>query len=332
MRAMDPDDLEDGLERGRLYKELAYEHAEDFLQALSPTGALSRRYDFEELSWIFRGQGDARWGLCPNAFRPNALARVTRANVEWEPTDARDQADLELKAVMRFAGMADRAGFPIPGDAPGIRDPRVKRPEINVLNFPPTEFLGLTALAQHYGIPTRLLDWSTKPLIAAYFAAWDCIRDRNARGSGRTRLAVWALSTEFVHAVGPTRDPAFFVVSAPAATNPNLHAQGGLFTLVQPKSADTSTHPLRNLDDLLLELDRTDIDPSRVDGTPWKREQYSPVFVKFTLPTREVRVFVRLLAESGVSAATVFPGLDGVAKAFYESRDHQWAERGSRSC
>jgi len=152
--ANDEDDECDGLERGRLYTELAYEHAEDFLRALSPTGALSRRYDFEELSWIFRGQGDARWGLCPNAFRPNALAKVTYANVEWEATDARDQADLEFEAVMRFAAMSDRTGFPIPGDAPGIRDPRVKRPDIDVLHFPPTEFLGLTALAQHYGIPT----------------------------------------------------------------------------------------------------------------------------------------------------------------------------------
>ena len=55
------------------------------------------------------------------------------------------------------------------------------------LSYEPSAFkdydndFDILAKMQHYGIPTRLLDFTTNPLIALYFACTDLINEENAR-------------------------------------------------------------------------------------------------------------------------------------------------------
>ena len=127
------------------------ETAREFLDNLDPT---HRRWHRQH--WIFRGQNEARWELMPSLFR------------KWD-TDT--NPGLELALIRLFISNANLAQLRIPNNSLGYYSSALK-PTVRPLNtgtfydFSHVVF----AIAQHSGVPTRLLDFSHSPLVAAYFA------------------------------------------------------------------------------------------------------------------------------------------------------------------
>lgn len=308
--------------------------AEEFLDEMNPVRGRvwkrTRASMFSEETWVFRGVPCASYHLRPSAFRDNAFVPFITAQMT-RPVDRIPsvQRILEENAILEFCSHVDFMGIHVPGDSPELRDRDRALTNYEDPRFPPVAIRYMAALAQHYGIPTRLLDWTRFPRVAAYFAVEQIAKVKGGKYvpkppiQGDESCAVWALNLGTVeHLVRKLKpDPTIISVTAPSATNPNLHAQGGLFTVVVPTKNDV--HPLPDLDVLLKNL---------AEDVPEIFEHLAPFLVKFTLPAKEARVAMHLLALDNVHAGTVWPGLRGVAELLKERGGaFQWADPQDRS-
>lgn len=289
------------------------EAADRWLNEISPLADRFRQSDPNQ--WIFRGHGDAEWPLTPTAFREESWHAVqSYGQAEWSQLTEKDQRILEQNVIRDFFHRSDVAGLSLPEDSPRARL------LLNILGsqsvsehherpWPPRELWSLVALAQHYGVPTRLLDWSFSAWTAAYFAVADAVAGHHDRAS--TRLGVWAYSVP-AHTIQTYLERyrrkglgGVHIVTAPYASNPNLAAQRGAHMLYARLAPPDGPADRPSFDEEL----------KRISGNHGR----DALFL-FTLPTEEAPRALCLLAKSGVTAATLFPGYSGVVRAMHEQR------------
>lgn len=248
-------------------------------------------------------------------MRPRSLDRYVLGQVEpiqRSSISVTERLVREQDMIIDFAALADRAGNPLPGDSPELRNEAGEPPD--PVDFPPVRYRGLFALAQHYGVPTRFVDWTWRPLVAAYFACAEAAeahkpyKARNNRPKSE-RCAIWALSRQGLARLAADWDPTICIVTAPAALVPNLAAQGGCFTLVHYRTAHQAHEDdPPDLDQLIQGKILPDEEPTR-----WARILY-----KFTFPASEAGRLLYLLSFLDITAASVFPGLAGVERSMFE--------------
>jgi hypothetical protein len=215
--------------------------------------------------WAFRGQSNSDWSLTPSAFRPNTILGNKPGATVPSPIP-RERKEQERRVLYDFLFFSDRMGLRVPGDGIHFRIPQLPghnpRPPIDM--WPWESILETLAIAQHHGVPTRLLDFTYDPMVAAFFAAYDAwnIMKRpsiHKELEQEKYMAVWAVHLPLIFAsvgnasVSGSR-PRVILVTAPLSENSYLHHQDGFFIL--DIEADHYKYPpLENaIDDIKNEL------------------------------------------------------------------------------
>jgi hypothetical protein len=228
--------------------------------------------------YVFRGVDDATWSLLTSLQR---LPRRENASTEI----------IEHSLIRSFRRYASAGAFD-------------EKSEWYVL-----------AVAQHNGLPTRCLDWTSSPLVAAHFACGDeayrkkdgaiwClhagilrdINEENNPNTGSLRGIAWVYDTRLLEKSYPN-------LTELDKTN----AAGALMLLWEPPSLDSR---IANQSGLLSIMNSAD--ESQNEFLRTYCERFNDLVIRIVIDASAKSEIRDMLDQNNISERTLFPGLPGL--------------------
>lgn len=187
--------------------------------------------------------------------------------------------------------------------------------------WPNESLFEVIALAQHYGTPTRFLDWSYEYKASLYFAIKD-ILDENKRKKKWDGI-LWGFNYKLFYNFD-------FIVSkekfklqfyrAEYNSNSNLNAQKGLFTFFINKYTEDIDDEFHNIiinqfkeNDVLINDDYKNSNFERVHNLKTSDIGNEKVFYKILIPYKLKKEIFNELIKENYFTHNLFPGYQGVS-------------------
>lgn len=169
-----------------------------------------------------------------------------------------------------------------------------KREAVQFLRQVPEDHFDWLVLAQHHKLPTRLLDWTTNPLIATYFAV------ENNLGEDGDLWCMGYPSTNNCHSEGSRYSQRKVLLDEnfllfPKHLDNRVVNQSGCFTM---HADEKPLNENAEMSELLA-------------------------FVRIRIPCSQKRTILSQLYDLGIHASFIYPGLDTISERLkYELSDH----------
>lgn len=216
---------------------------------LRDLGSLEQR---DIAQWFYRGHPEKTFELKPGLFRLTEAKKESFAS--WE--------ELEEQLLQAF-----------------------KRESHPFLDREPSDDIAWLSLAQHHRLPTRLLDWTTHPLVALYFAVID---NKGSAGD------VWVMG--FPSTNNCMGESSYF------ARRKTLNSSGFILFPRHLSQRITNQCGCFTVHDSEVPLNK---DKKLIDFLTFKR---------FSVPAKSKASLRNELYELGIHQAFIFPGLDGISE------------------
>jgi len=202
----------------------------EFLERdLSPRG----KFHYLLGRFVFRGEARSDYSLLPTILRKETRSKwLSSPFNEWSDDDTQSsQLHLELKILRRFFQLSNKRGLMLPNCRILECDDFVAHEILkNLKTWYPLVYnnensfalMTVAALAQHYGAPTRFLDWTYDINTALFFAA--C---KPKEIPTNNSMIIWAIDKKIIDNYEAVQDMPFKFITPLYYLNPNLRAQNG---------------------------------------------------------------------------------------------------------